>query len=101
MKLFKLRELISRNIDRFKEGVDFIDLKIVILQNDNNLELLLSLGYSKMEIAKAEHLYLLSERGYTKLVSMLDNSNDKKWKRKDICLNNFLKKVYTFSNFSI
>ena len=44
MKLFKLRELISRNIDRFKEGVDFIDLKIVILQKDNNLELLLSLG---------------------------------------------------------
>ena len=115
MKVFKLRELIGRNINRFKEGVDFIDLKIVIPQKDNNLkdvhetdykvtynisdnsnccgsdtqqlkggnkitnnlDLLLSLGYSKMEIAKAEHLFLLSERGYTKLVSMLDNSNDK------------------------
>jgi len=29
--------------------------------------LLLSLGYSKQAIKQAEHIYLLSERGYTEM----------------------------------
>lgn len=31
-----VRELISRNIIRFKENIDFIDLKKVVVLNDNN-----------------------------------------------------------------
>lgn len=58
---------VKQNIKRFKEGVDFIDLKDVG-ESHNNLGLLQSLGYSKMQVSKAEHIYLLSERGYAKLI---------------------------------
>lgn len=67
-----VRELISRNIIRFKENIDFIDLKKVVVLNDNNL--LQKLGYTKMQISKAEHIYLLSERGYNKLIKIMDSN---------------------------
>lgn len=66
---YHIRELINRNIARFKENIDFIDLK-VIAHNDNNL--FEKLGYSKMQISKAEHIYILSERGYAKLIKIMD-----------------------------
>ena len=62
---------VKQNIKRFKEGVDFIDLKDVG-ESHNNLGLLQSLGYSKMQVSKAEHIYLLSERGYAKLIKIMD-----------------------------
>lgn len=71
----KVRELITNNIKRFKENIDYIDLKIVALQKDNNL--LEQLGYSKMQIGKAEHIYILSERGYAKLIKIMDD--DTSW----------------------
>ncbi|EGS9998317.1 hypothetical protein I9Y31_000506 [Clostridium perfringens] len=37
------------------------------------------MGFTKMQISKAENIFVLSQRGYTKLVAMMDNSNDKKW----------------------
>ena len=67
----KIRERINDNKPRFKEDVDYIDLKDVRI-TDNNLELLKQLGYTKMEISKAEHIYLLSERGYAKLIKIMD-----------------------------
>lgn len=36
-----------------------------------------------MQISKSNNIFLLSERGYTKLVSMMDNSNEIKWKVMD------------------
>lgn len=37
--------------------------------NDNFvLNLMLELGYTKSAITQAEHIYLLSERGYAKLI---------------------------------
>lgn len=69
MKVMHVRELINRSLKRFQDGVDFIDLKVIV-QDDNNL--LLNLGYSKMQISKAEHIYLLSERGYAKLIKIMD-----------------------------
>ncbi|MDY3372068.1 MAG: phage antirepressor KilAC domain-containing protein [Terrisporobacter othiniensis] len=71
MTTFNIRARISSNIKRFKEDVDYIDLK-VIYEINNNLELLQSLGYSKMQVSKAEHIYLLSERGYAKLIKIMD-----------------------------
>lgn len=84
-----VRELINRNIKRFKLAVDIIDLKAIVL-NDNNLEssrserphfkscaldaqhLLEQLGYTQMQISKSEHIYMLSERGYAKLIKIMD-----------------------------
>lgn len=69
VKVIHVRELIGRNFQRFKEGVDFVDLKVIV-QNDNNL--FTQLGYSQMQISKAEHIYILSERGYSKLIKIMD-----------------------------
>lgn len=86
-----VRELINRNDNRFISEVDFIDLKIVVVRNDNNSEyaigLLESLGYTKMEISKAEHIYILSERGYVKLVKIMDT--DKAWEVYDRLLDEY------------
>lgn len=86
MKAFKVRELIDRNIKRFKESIDFIDLKQRILLKDtletdtnqtNIVEeeikgLMTNLGYAKQAITQANHIYLLSERGYSKLIKIMD-----------------------------
>ncbi len=69
MTTFHIRELINRNISRFRDNVDYLDLK-VIAPNDDNL--LLSVGYSQMQISKAAHIYILSERGYAKLIKIMD-----------------------------
>lgn len=69
MEIKHVRELINRNIARFKPGIDCLDLKVVV-QNDDNL--LDTLGYTKMQISKAEHIYILSERGYAKLIKIMD-----------------------------
>lgn len=69
MEIKHVRELINRNIERFRSDIDFLDLKVVV-QNDDNL--LDTLGYTKMQISKAEHIYILSERGYAKLIKIMD-----------------------------
>lgn len=66
----EIRRRITDNIKRFKEGIDFIDLKNDVAESHNNL--LINMGYSKMQISKAEHIYLLSERGYAKLIKIMD-----------------------------
>lgn len=38
----------------------------------DTLESLLSLGYAKQSITQAEHIYILSERGYAKLIKIMD-----------------------------
>lgn len=71
MKIKHIRERINQNIKRFKENVDFIDLKQRVGQT-GTLELLQELGYSKQSITQAEHIYILSERGYAKLIKIMD-----------------------------
>ena len=66
-----VRERISQNIKRFKENVDFIDMKQRVGET-GTLELLHNLGYAKQSITQAEHIYLLSERGYAKLIKIMD-----------------------------
>ena len=79
MRIGHIRENINNNIKRFKENIDFIDLKKVIGNTDNNL--LFDIGYTKMQISKSECVYLLSERGYAKLIKIMDS--DKAWEVHD------------------
>lgn len=102
MRGIDVRRRISDNIKRFKENVDFIDLKQRvhethtsekqrILSADTSedqhaydastLDLLGNLGYAKQSITQAEHIYLLSERGYAKLIKIMDT--DKAWEVHD------------------
>lgn len=65
----EIRRRINDNISRFKLGIDYINLKDVGESHDN----LLSNLYSNMEISKADKIYLLSERGYAKLIKIMDS----------------------------
>ena len=67
MRMFNIRKRVNDNIKRFKEGVDIIDLKRIC-----EINTLTSLGYAKQSITQAEHIYLLSERGYAKLIKIMD-----------------------------
>lgn len=63
MEVKNVRARITDNIKRFNNDIDFIDLKERACEI-STLELLQNLGYSKQSITQAEHIYLLSERGY-------------------------------------
>ncbi len=64
-----LNELFNNNHNRFKEGIDYIDLKVVV---GDDYKLLETLGYSKMQISKSKNLLVYSERGYGKLIKLMD-----------------------------
>lgn len=68
-----INKLINRNIERFTIN-DLIDLK-----TQSSRDHVLQLGFTNAEYGNASNVFLLSQRGYTKLVAMMDNSNDKKW----------------------
>lgn len=60
--------LINRNRKRFKDGIDIIDLK-----EDNFAIVLSNSGFSQNQINASKHVYLLSERGYAKLLKILED----------------------------
>jgi hypothetical protein len=69
----QVRRQLEENIKHFQEGVDYINLKVVqdthdncndVLKSHNNSKLLTSLNYSKMEIGKANNIYIFSEAGF-------------------------------------
>lgn len=70
MEIKHVRELINRSISRFREGTDYVDLKGVV-QNDT-LILLKSMRYSQQSIVQSAHIYILSKRGYAKLIKIMD-----------------------------
>jgi len=68
----EIRRRITDNIRRFVENVDYIDLKQRV-DESHTLEILESSGYSKQSVTQAQHIYLLSERGYAKLIKIMDS----------------------------
>ena len=78
IKVIHVRELINKNINRFKEGIDYIDLKRI--DQTDTLDLT-TLGYAKQSITQAKNIYLLSERGYSKVIKIMDT--DKAWEVHD------------------
>lgn len=63
-----INQNINRNRPRFKDNKDIIDLKI----KDNSKLFLNELGFTPREIANYKNIYLLSERGYAKLIKIMD-----------------------------
>lgn len=77
----EINQLIDRNISRFNKD-DLIDLctkDFKITASDLGL----------ISSNNQKHCYLLSQRGYTKLVSMMSNNNDKKWEVMDQLINEY------------
>lgn len=72
----EINQLIKRNMlpnkNNFIIDVDLIDLKLC-----NSLAI--TAGYSQDEINASKNIWLLSQRGYIKLVSAMSNTNTTKW----------------------
>ena len=71
-----INKLINNNRERFADGVDILDLKLWLQmepQSETNTTLK-DMGLTPMEISKANNIYLLSERGYFKLIKLLDDN---------------------------
>lgn len=75
----EVNKLINNNHNRFRAG---IDLKQVISNN-----LFSDYGFTKAQWGNANHIYLLSERGYAKLLKILDD--DKAWDIYDKLVDNY------------
>ena len=66
-EVMDINRLINNNRERFRDGVDIIDLKT----NDSKTSVfpnttdLMDIGFTLREIGNANNMYLLSERGYS------------------------------------
>lgn len=77
-----INQNIERNISRFKKGVDIVDLK------DSNFLITLSdNGFTQNQINRSSHIYMLSERGYAKLLKILED--DKAWEIYDLFVDEY------------
>lgn len=83
-----VRRRITDHIMRFKENVDYIDLKQRV-HDAHTSEILRNLQYAKQSITQAEHIYLLSERGYAKLIKIMDT--DKAWEIHDRLMDEYFR----------
>lgn len=80
--VFKVNELINRNRKRFRDSIDIIDLK------ENNFAIFLKdSGFTQNQINASNNIYLLSERGYAKLLKILED--DKAWEIYDELVDNY------------
>ena len=77
VELKAVNQNIKNNIKRFKDGIDVIDLKT----GHFDLPVLEQLGLTKAQIGNAKNIFLLSERGYAKLIKIMDD--DKSWEVHD------------------
>ena len=86
IKNFHVRESINKLINkgRFKEKIDFIDLKEGIDQIDTSI---LKEIYSKQQLLQAKNIFVLSERGYTKLIKSMDD--DTSWDMMEEIVDNY------------
>lgn len=69
--LGEINRRINDNRKRFKDGIDILDLKKL-----DGFEPL-SFGFTKQSASNSANIYLLSERGYSKLLKILED--DKAW----------------------
>lgn len=78
----EVNRLINSNINRFKFGIDLLDLKQVISNH-----LFSEYGFTKAQWGNANNIYLLSERGYAKLLKILED--DRAWEIYDELVDNY------------
>lgn len=68
MPVSEINRNINNNIKRFKDGVDIVDLKQM-----GDAHTFSNLGFTKAQWGNANNIYLLSERGYAKLIKIMDS----------------------------
>lgn len=91
-ELKKVNELINNNKIRFKENIDIVDLKgteFEVVLKDYEI-------YSQNSINRSENIYLLSERGYSKLLKIMDD--DLAWDKYDELVDGYFNMKETINN---
>lgn len=78
----QINQAINMNKKRFEDNVDIIDLKV----KDFAINLMDS-GFNQAQINASKNIYLLSERGYAKLLKILED--DKAWEIYDELVDNY------------
>lgn len=82
-QLREINERINLNRTRFKDGIDIMDLRgteFEIGLTDNGI-------YTQNAINRSKNIYLLSERGYAKLLKILED--DFAWEQYDKLVDNY------------
>lgn len=64
----EINRRVNDNINRFKEGIDIVDIKA-----DGFEPLGQILGFTKQSFNQTKNIYILSERGYSKLLKILED----------------------------
>ncbi|WP_025021970.1 ORF6N domain-containing protein [Ligilactobacillus hayakitensis] len=82
-----VNQTINRNIKRFKTGIDILDLKQI-----THSDVFSEYGFTKAQWGNANNIYLLSERGYAKLLKILED--DKAWEIYDELVDNYFNMRY-------
>lgn len=77
-----VNQTINRNIKRFKNGIDILDLKQI-----TRSDVFSEYGFNKAQWGNANNIYMLSERGYAKLLKILED--DKAWDIYDELVDNY------------
>ena len=78
----QINQAINMNRKRFKNGIDILDLK------ENNFAInLMDSGFTQNQVNASNNIYLLSERGYAKLLKILED--DKAWEIYDELVDNY------------
>ena len=85
-----INKIINNNITRFNEN-DLMDIK-------GSLEEPLNLEFTAREKANYKNIFILSQRGYTKLVAMMDNDNNKKWEVMNDLIDEYFSMKETLKN---
>lgn len=90
----RINEVINRNRNRFVDDVDIVDLKSVIVLNDSEIA---EFGFTQNAFNASKSIFILSERGYTKLLKILED--DKAWEIYDELVDNYfsMRKQVTLS----
>lgn len=82
-ELKHINQAINMNRKRFRDGVDVIDLKLGQFDGPT----FESLGFSKQAVANSSNIYILSERGYAKLLKILED--DLAWEKYDLLVDGY------------
>lgn len=72
VELGEMNRLINDNLNSFEEGIDILNLMSEEFKMGAT-----HLGFITSN--RQKYCYLLSQRGYVKLVAMMNNNNEKKW----------------------
>ncbi|MBY6838865.1 ORF6N domain-containing protein [Clostridium botulinum] len=89
-----INQNINRNRKRFKDNVDIIDLK-----NGNFEQPLKELGFSQRDITISKNIYMLSERGYSKLLKILED--DVAWEQYEKIVDGYFNMRQTLNTSNI